>query len=112
MTAVLLQFAKALALTVAVETGVAWWLGLRTTIELQAVLLVNLLTNPLLNYLLLLNSSFHWLRPYIWMGFLEVSVVLAEWMILAFVLGRKWPPTLALSTALNVASLALGMVLL
>jgi hypothetical protein len=74
-------FVSALALTIVIETGLAWLLGLRTKRALTTVLLINVVTNPLVNYLLAVNRYFELIKTE-WalvLG-LEIAVVIAEWL--------------------------------
>ncbi len=102
-------FIAALTLTVVIETGLAWLLGLRTKKALTTGALINVATNPLVNYLLALNRYFELIETE-WalvLG-LEIAVVVVEWLGLVYVLGiGKWRG-LWLSTALNAASFLVG----
>lgn len=48
----------ALLSTVIIETAVAWLFKLRSKREIRTVILINIITNPLLNYLILVNAYF------------------------------------------------------
>ncbi len=102
-------FIAALALTVVIETGLAWLLGLRSKRALTTVALINVATNPLVNYLLAVNRYFDLIQTE-WalvLG-LEMAVVIAEWLALVYVLGLgKWKG-LWLSAAPNGASFLIG----
>lgn len=102
-------FIAALALTVVIETGLAWLLGLRTKRALTTVALINVATNPLVNYLLAVNRYFSFISTE-WalvLG-LEIGVVITEWLALVYVLGLgKWKG-LWLSAVLNGASFLIG----
>ena len=104
--------AIALALTVVIEIGIAWLLGLRSKTEIGTILLINVITNPALNYLMLVNTSFHLIsRTSLLLLFLEAIVVLAEWLLLRYVLRHSLKRTLALSVAMNACSYAAGLLI-
>ena len=103
-------------MTLAVEVPIAAALGLRTKRALLTVVLVNLLTNPLLNYAGLLVGQFDdWAaRPATVivpaLVAAESLVVLAEWRLLLWVLGGESRRLLLASLAMNAASALLGVV--
>jgi hypothetical protein len=103
-------FILALVLTILIEAGVAWLFGLRKKRELTVIILVNVITNPLLNYLVLVNAFFHYfIQPQILSGVLEVLVVLAEWRILVWALSRGAGKMLLLSLVMNAFSFLAGL---
>jgi hypothetical protein len=105
--------AIALALTVAVEVVIAWLFRLRSKTELSTVTLINVITNPLLNYLILVNGFFH-LAPYsvVLILSLELGVVIAEWLLLSWVLRNRAGKMLVLAVAMNVCSFLAGLLIL
>jgi hypothetical protein len=109
-----LALLESLGLTLAVELPMAALLGLRTRMALFVVLLVNLMTNPTLGCLLLvghrlgIGSSAYaaaWLVG-------EVAVVAVEWRLLVWALGGRSRSLLAVALAMNLASAAVGAVVL
>jgi hypothetical protein len=116
-TEVFTRIGVALALTLAVEVPVGAALGLRSRDALVAVVMVNVATNPALNYLYLAAAGLGLLRPLSsWvMGALFVAaeglVVIVEWRLLLWALGGRSPRMLAVSAAMNVTSVGLGLVL-
>jgi hypothetical protein len=99
----------AFLLTEAIEVSVALLLGYRRVREIAAVILVNLVTHPLLNYLLLLNDYFGFGSarfPIVLL--LEIGVILAEWALLLFALRQKKLPLLGLSVTMNACSYLIG----
>jgi hypothetical protein len=112
---VALELLSALALTLAIELPLAAALGLRTRRSLLTVALINLITNPLLNFIgLVLARFWDWgaapasAMPVIITA--EVVVVLAEWRLLLWVLGGSSRRMLVVSLALNGASAAAGLI--
>lgn len=101
--------AESLILTIVIEVIIAWLFGLRTQKEFLTVILINLITNPLLNYLILVNGYFHLVSQVnvLILG-LEAGVVLAEWRLLVYVLRQGVKKMLALSAAINATSFLAG----
>jgi hypothetical protein len=102
----------ALLLTEIVEIAVALFLGYRRPREIIAVFLVNLVTNPSLNYLLFLNDYFGIVRhrfPLILL--LEAGVVLVEWALLVFALRGNKLSLFVLSFAMNTSSYLTGLLI-
>ena len=102
----------ALLLTEIVEIAVAVFLGYRRPREIIAVFLVNLVTNPSLNYLLFLNEYFSIIRQRLpLILFSEVAVVLIEWALLVFALRGNKKPLFVLSFAMNTCSYLTGVLI-
>ena len=100
----------------AVELPVAALLGLRTRRALLTVVLVNLLTNPLLNFAGMLVAQFDdWAaRPATVvvpaLVVAELLVVIAEWRLLLWVLGGDSKRMFLVALAMNAASALAGIV--
>lgn len=74
--------------TLLIEGVVVFFSGYRTATELRTIFFLNLLTNPLLNYLVLVNSYGGFiLLTFSGVLLLELLVVLVEWRILV----TLWP---------------------
>ena len=113
-----------LALTLAVELPVAAALGLRRKLELAAVVCVNLITNPILVWLVYAASALNnadWPYDYPWsvspllsavvfVG-LEAVVVVVEWRLLVWALKKPSRQMLWVSIAMNAASAVAGVAL-
>ena len=105
-------FALALALTISFELPVAFLFGFRDARSLAVIALVNAVTNPLLNYLVLAAGI---AAPgSVGIGAilaLEFLVVIVEWKILAHAfIGRR--NLFTISAAMNAVSFLAGIVLL
>jgi len=101
-----------LLLTLVIEVLVALVFGYRNKFALLSIIFVNLITNPLLNYILWLNTSSAFFTTIITnLILLEILVVLAEWLLLVFALRRSFKPLLLLSSAMNFVSFSVGLVL-
>jgi hypothetical protein len=104
--------AEALVLTMAVEVIIAWFWGIRGKAGLAAVLLINLITNPALNFLILLNSYLGIINhTAIFTLRLEILVVLIEWKLLVYALRLNNKKALALSLGMNAASYLAGLLI-
>ncbi len=105
------NYLVALSLTLVIETGTAAILGYRTRLALQTVVLVNLVTHPLLWYVVWVGESVGLpLSDTLPTLGLEVVVVVIEWLLLWFVLqDRPWK-LLRLSFIMNSASYLAGVV--
>jgi hypothetical protein len=113
--ATLALLGPALLMTLAIEIPVGMLRGLRSAREIGAVALVNLITNPLLNYVVLvlyisgrMGASGGWAY---WgtIALLELLVVLAEWRMLLWALGGSSRRMLITSVLMNAASFGLGL---
>jgi hypothetical protein len=78
--------------------------------RLGAVILVNLVTNPSLNYLLYLNAYFGAIRHcFLLIVLLEAAVILVEWALLVFALRGNKLSLFVLSFIMNVCSYLTGV---
>jgi hypothetical protein len=105
------KYLLALLLTIVIEVGVAYLLGFRTSQYMLAVTMVNVITNPILNYLLLV---FGWLGLDVPLGvveILEILVVIAEWQMLVYVFCNPKGKLLVMSILGNTASFLIGLLL-
>lgn len=105
------KYLLALLLTLAIEVGIAWLFGFRTARSLLAVAMINCMTNPALNFLLLVIA---------WQGvevtlplvvLLEVLVVVVEWWLLVYVFGNPKRRLFYLSFVANATSFLAGVFL-
>jgi hypothetical protein len=105
-----------LGLTLAVELPAAALLGLRTRRALLVVALVNLITNPLLTYVLLVAGHLAGWGGHTTPGYVallvagEIVVVVAEWWLLLWTLGGSTSRMLRVSVAINAASALAALV--
>ena len=105
------EFALAAAATVVVELIVAFALGYRDKRSVFAVIVINLITNPIANALVILNASHFVMDERLLALLIEIAVVLAEWGMLALILKKKRRDMLLLSLAMNAASYLFGFLL-
>ncbi len=103
---------EALFLTAAIEVGVAWLFRLRSKTDIITIILINVITNPALNYLLLVNGYFHLFRQTtILLLILEAVVVLVEWRLLVYVFRKNVKSMLALAVVMNGFSYLAGLLI-
>ncbi len=104
-------FVIPLALTALIEVIVAMVLGLRRRHAVLAVILVNVMTNPLVNYLALSSAGrYRYIKGAQFVA-IELLVVLVESLLLAYALRMRWRNALRVSFAMNVASVLGGIIL-
>jgi len=105
---ILLWMLLALTLTIVVECGLS--LLFRSKQLTYSVFLCNLLTNPLLNLILLLLPNFLGQEfYYVVLAVLEVVVVCVEAYVIRLMTDRRWLHALGLSLFFNAASFAVGL---
>jgi hypothetical protein len=105
------RYLLALLLTVAIEGAVAWFFGFRTGRSQLAVAMINCLTNPALNLLLVILA---WLGVAVRLPLvvlLEVVVVAVEWGLLVYAFGGSKRRLFLLSLTANAASFLAGLAL-
>ena len=100
-----------LALTLALELGAAWLLGVRRGRDFLLLLLVNVLTNPPLVLTLDLYYFAHGMPPWYLIAVLEAAAVAVEALLLRRRLTYSRIPPLLLSFLLNATSFLGGLLL-
>lgn len=106
------DFAIALALTEIIELAVAWLLRYRKGHELRAIFLINLATNPLVNYIVLVAYNLSLLKINIYFLLaIEAFVLITETLMLSYALDKKLNEAFVLSLAINSVSFAFGLLL-
>jgi len=107
------SFLLPLLLTLIIEILAALVLGYRSKFVLLSIVLVNLITNPLLNYVLWLNSFYHLFEiNIISLIVLESVIVLVEGILLTFAIRLKFKSLLFLSFIMNLVSFTIGILFL
>ncbi len=102
----------ALALTMIIEVAVAFLLGYRDRRSLAVVALVNVVTNPTLNYVVMVLAVFRIvpIGPALILC-LEALVVLVEWRLMVYALDKNPNRLLVLSLVMNAASYSAGLLI-
>ena len=105
-----LAFFIALILTISIEVPIGLFFGLRKKTEISAIILVNVITNPLLNYLIYITRVFTTFNiNIVEIILLELVVVLVEWRLLLFSLRLNQKKLLILSFFMNLFSFLMGI---
>ncbi len=103
------NFLLALTGTIVVEVTVVYCCGWRKKEQIWLVVLINCLTNPVLNYVVWLNNYFGFVRIDIGIIlFLELVVVVVEWRLLIAVWTGDSKKLLWLSLFMNLCSYGVG----
>lgn len=100
----------ALILTIAVECPVAYAMGLRKKYQIYIIALVNVITNPALNYLLVL-FRIAGLYSFSCLVVMEMAVVFIEWMIIFYAFKEDKKRLFLLSFIMNGVSYAAGVLI-
>jgi hypothetical protein len=98
-----------LLLTLIIEDGIAWLFGFRTVRQLLAVSMVNCISNPALNLLLLILAWQGYQVSLAWIIPLEVGVVIVEWWLLKYSLSAPGLRVFAFSLTANTISFLAGI---
>lgn len=110
---IIISFLTALILTILIEETVTFLLGYRHKNTFLVVSLVNVITNPVANYIVMINNIFNIIRPDISLVIiLEILIVYVEWKILEYALpDQEKLSFLVLSIIMNLASFLTGILL-
>jgi hypothetical protein len=93
-----------------IEAMVALSFGLRKRAEIIAVIGINAITNPTMNYLLLTDQFLTGKKSdNLTIFLLEVLVVIVEWKLLVYILGGDSKRMFRLSLLMNLVSLGIGL---
>lgn len=104
------SFISALIITLIVEVAVAFFLGYKKQEAMIAIASINILTNPIFNLAVLVNSVTLEINFYLFVFILEILVIIAEWRLLNYLLKQTFPKRNFLldSIVLNVTSYLIG----
>lgn len=105
------RYLLALLLTLIIEAGAAYLLGFRTGRFLAALAAINVITNPALNYLLLVLAYLGREASFALIVFLEILVVIVEWQLLVYVFRSPRGRFLSISILANGMSFLIGLLL-
>ena len=109
----LINLILTLFLTIIIECFVSFLMGYRNKLFLLVIILMNIITNPIFNYLILLNNQFNFLKDTLTItSFFEIFIVLIEGGILIYVFTDKDRKELLLfSLIINLVSFLLGLII-
>ena len=105
------RYLAALLLTVIIEAAVAYLLGLRQRKVQIALSVINLVTNLLLNFLLVVLAAVGVSVSLPLVSALEIGVGLAEWWMLVYTFGQSRQRFLINSVLGNFISFSVGLLL-
>ncbi len=105
------RYLVSLLLTIVIEGAIAFLLGFRKKELLLVLTLINVITNPILNYLLLVLGFLGIEVTLIRVFLLEIVVVIAEWRLLVYAFGNSSRRFLTLSILANAASFLAGVLI-
>ena len=112
LVGVFFDFLIALLLTIVVEWCVVFLFGYRNKNVFLVVAMINLVTNPLLNYIILVIQYLNLFQINMPVFFIiELLVILAEWRLLIYAINENDKKLLILSVVMNLASFISGLVL-
>jgi hypothetical protein len=102
---------KTLILTIIIEYAASYLMGYRDKQFFTILLLANLITNPTLNYILIVIDFFKLsnLRFYVEI-LLEAAVILVEYKIFLYVLNYNKGKLFLLSVIINISSYLTGII--
>ncbi len=109
---ILFHLIFALVLTEICELLVAFLLKYRKREELLAIFGINLITNPILNYGILVNSQLQLISFSIpLLLLLEIIIIIVEAKILIFIMKKPIKEMFFLSFAINFTSFIIGIII-
>lgn len=111
VTKSLISIILSLSLTILIEWGLSF-IFLKNKKDRKVVILAQIITNPTLNFVLLLNAYFFGANYYLLLSILEIAIIIIEAIIYKNYLSKKVKvnPSL-LSLLLNTASLSIGLLI-
>jgi hypothetical protein len=104
-----IDYLATLVATITIELCVALFLGYRSPAAWRTIVVMNLITHPLLTYILWMNAYLGFADRFTLIAILEIAVVFIEWGLLYFVLRDKPRRLLFLSFAANASSFGAGL---
>ncbi len=105
------NYVIALILSIVIEISVTYLMGYKEKKYLLTIAMINCITNPILNYFLLVltYARFNINLPLV--GLLEMVVILAEWGLLIHVFHKPRDKFLILSAVTNLVSFVAGLLI-
>lgn len=110
---IIISLLVALISTIIIEETVIFLFGYRNKSTFLVVALVNIITNPIANYIVTTNNIFNIINPGIpLVMILEILIVFIEWKIMEYSLpNQEKQSCLILSIIMNLASFITGLIL-
>lgn len=108
----IINLLSALLFTALIELFIVFIFGYRDRLFFVVVFLINVITNPILNYIVSLPAIRMLHRTFEITLILEIVVIFVEWFMLAYVFKKESKIKLfALSSCMNIASFLFGIFL-
>lgn len=109
---ILIQMLWNLSLTIIIEVGIALLLGIKKK-DILYLIIINCITNPILNYIMMIVVYLTSNNIIIYYNFLlfEIMVINSEYRFYRKRLMFKKINLLLLSTVLNISSIILGLII-
>ncbi len=104
------NYVVALLLSVVIEISVAYIMGFKKRKYFYAVAAINFVTNPVLNYFILLMSNIMPIN-FFQIALLEIGVILIEWKLLLHMFDKPKDKFLLYSAVSNVISFIVGLLI-
>jgi hypothetical protein len=105
------NYVVALVLSIIIEVSIAYVMGYRQKKYLLTIMMINFITNPILNYFLLVLSFMKFNINLLLLGFLEIGVILVEWGLLVYTFHKPQDRLFLLSFITNTVSSLVGIMI-
>lgn len=108
---IFINFVIILFSTIIIEIITAYFLGYRKSNQILIIALINVITNPIINYILILNNFFHLItNTFFLVIILEIMIIVVEWRILNYAFSNTSYNLsfLTLSLSINISSFLIG----
>ena len=104
-----MNYIYALILTIIIELSVIYLLGFREKLLFYSLITINILTNPLLNFIVNRLNETYIDFNFLHIILLEILVVIIEWLLLKLVIKSKKLPLFKISFIINATSFLIGL---
>ena len=104
-----MNYIYALILTIIIELSVIYLLGFREKLLFYSLIIINILTNPLLNFIVNRLNETYIDFNFLHIIFFDILVVIIEWLLLKLVIKSKQLPLFKISFIINSTSFLIGL---
>lgn len=104
-----MNYLYALILTIIIELSIIYLLGFREKLLFYSLIIINILTNPLLNFIVNRLNETYIDFNFLHIILLEILVVIIEWLLLKLVIKSKQLPLFKISFIINATSFLIGL---
>jgi len=107
------SFVLPLAATILIEGSAAYAIGFRERQFVLVMILVNLITNPFMNFIVVLLAYLQMSSYLYWIILpLELVLIPVEYSLLSYAIPQRKKELLRLSAVMNLTSFAVGLIFL